>query len=78
LLVVARRLGYRNVIELPVVIRERISTTISLRQVRRILQDTLAIFYRLRLLRWYDVEPEVTLLEPAHSTLEPSVASGLG
>jgi len=54
LLVVARRLGYRNVIELPVTIQERMTSTVSLRAVRGVLLDTLAIFYRLRLLRWYD------------------------
>ncbi|MDQ1694865.1 MAG: hypothetical protein QOJ03_218, partial [Frankiaceae bacterium] len=79
LLVVARRLGYTNVIELPVIIKERISTTISLRQVRRILQDTLAIFYRLRILRWYDVEPDndIVSVELESPAREPSVVSGL-
>ncbi|MHB1739705.1 MAG: glycosyltransferase [Actinomycetes bacterium] len=57
LLVVARRLGYRNIIELPVVIGERFGTTISWRSVLHIMRDTLAIFYRLHVLRFYDTPP---------------------
>jgi glycosyltransferase involved in cell wall biosynthesis len=54
MLVVARRLGYRRFFEAPVHIQERFSSTIRLRSVRPMLQDTLAIFYRLRILRYYD------------------------
>lgn len=54
LFVVARHLGYREILELPVVIRERFTTTVSFRSVYNILLDTLGIFYRLRLLRYYD------------------------
>jgi hypothetical protein len=57
LLVVARRLGYRRFVEVPVVIGERFSSTVSVRSVRGMVQDTLAIFYRLRILRWYDHAP---------------------
>jgi glycosyltransferase involved in cell wall biosynthesis len=57
LLVVASRLGYRRFIEVPVVIGERFSSTVSLRTVRGMVQDTLAIFYRLRIMRWYDHAP---------------------
>ncbi len=64
LLAVAHRLGYRQVAELPVVIGERFSSTISARSVWRMLQDTLATFWRLRVLRFYD--PPLT---------EPSVAN---
>ncbi|MHB1599878.1 MAG: glycosyltransferase family 2 protein, partial [Acidimicrobiales bacterium] len=53
LLVVARRLGFQNFVELPVVIRERFSSTVSLGSVRDMLLDTAAIFYRLRVLRYY-------------------------
>ncbi len=53
LLAVARRLGFRNFVELPVVIRERFSSTVSLGSVRDMLLDTAAIFYRLRVLRYY-------------------------
>ena len=53
LLVVARRMGYRNFAELPVEIAERFTTTISVAAVWRTLLDTLAIFYRLRIKRFY-------------------------
>lgn len=53
LLVVARRLGYRNFAELPVEIAERFATTISMSAVWQTLLDTLAIFYRLRIKRFY-------------------------
>jgi glycosyltransferase involved in cell wall biosynthesis/O-antigen/teichoic acid export membrane protein len=54
LLAVAHRLGYRQTAELPVEIGERFTSTISLRIVWRMLQDTLATFYRLQVLRFYD------------------------
>lgn len=54
LLVVARRLGYRRFFEAPVRIQERFSSTIRLRSVWAMLVDTLAIFYRLRIRRYYE------------------------
>jgi hypothetical protein len=54
LLVVARHLGYRRFVEAPVVIGQRFTSTISPRAVRGMIQDTLAIFYRLRILHFYD------------------------
>jgi hypothetical protein len=57
LLVVAQHLGYRRFVEAPVVIGERFSSTVSPRAVRRMIQDTLAIFYRLRFQRFYDQDP---------------------
>jgi glycosyltransferase involved in cell wall biosynthesis/O-antigen/teichoic acid export membrane protein len=60
LLVVARRMGYRDFLELPVEIAERLTTTISPKAVRRTLLDTLAIFYRLRIARFYG--PHLPLL----------------
>lgn len=53
LLVVARRMGYRSFVELPVQIAERFTSTISPKAVWRTLLDTLAIFYRLRVTRFY-------------------------
>jgi glycosyltransferase involved in cell wall biosynthesis/O-antigen/teichoic acid export membrane protein len=53
LLIVARRMGYRNFVELPVEIAERFTTTVSPKAVWRTLLDTLAIFYRLRIARFY-------------------------
>jgi glycosyltransferase involved in cell wall biosynthesis len=57
LLVVARRLGYRQFVEAPVQIGERFSSTISMRAVQGMILDTLAIFYRLHILRYYDRTP---------------------
>jgi glycosyltransferase involved in cell wall biosynthesis/O-antigen/teichoic acid export membrane protein len=53
LLVVARRMGYENFVELPVEIAERFTSSISLKAVWRTLLDTLAIFYRLRIMHFY-------------------------
>lgn len=53
LFVVARRLGWTRFVEAPVVINQRFSSTISLKSVWPMLVDTLAIFYRLRLLGFY-------------------------
>jgi hypothetical protein len=57
LLVVAHRLGYQDIVELPVVIQERLTSTVSWKSVLRILGDTMAIAYRLRLVGWYDEDP---------------------
>lgn len=53
LLVVARMLGYRKVMEAPIILNYRFESTVSPRAVWRILWDTAAIFYRLRILRHY-------------------------
>jgi len=53
LFVVARQLGFTHFVEMPVTIIERFASTVSLRSVRQMLQDTLAIFYRLRIIRFY-------------------------
>ena len=54
LLVVARRLGYRRFVEVPVRIRQRFGSTVSARAAFGMLLDLLAIFYRLRILHYYD------------------------
>lgn len=54
LLVVARRLGYRRFVEMPVRIRQRFGSTVSVRAAGGMLLDLLAIFYRLHILRYYD------------------------
>ncbi len=54
LLAVARRLGYRRVVELPVEIRERFSSTVSPRAVFDMLIDTVRLTWRLRVARSYD------------------------
>ncbi|MGH9087142.1 MAG: glycosyltransferase [Acidimicrobiales bacterium] len=57
LLIVARRLGYRRFVEMPVRIRQRFGSTVSIRAAAGMLLDLLAIFYRLRILRYYDRPP---------------------
>jgi glycosyltransferase involved in cell wall biosynthesis len=54
LLVVARRLGYSKIVEAPVRIEERFTSTISVRAVWSLLIDTLAVFWRLSVVRAYD------------------------
>jgi len=54
LLALARHFGYKRVIEAPVRIDYAFETTTGLPAVARVLWDTAAIFYRLRLRHWYD------------------------
>jgi glycosyltransferase involved in cell wall biosynthesis len=54
LLVVARRLGYRKVMEAPVDLDYQFESTVNPQAVFNVLWDTAAIFYRLRILRYYD------------------------
>jgi len=53
LLVVARLLGYRKVQEAPIRLDYQFDSTVNLGSAWRILWDTAAIFYRLRILRYY-------------------------
>jgi len=69
LLVVARRMGYRNFVELPVQIAERFTSTISPKAVWRTLLDTLAIFYRLRVAHFYG--PQLALASDQVSRSAP-------
>lgn len=55
LLVVAHHLGFRRIVDAPIHLRHRFSSSVSWQSVARTLWDTLAVFYRLRLLHWYDV-----------------------
>ena len=54
LLALARHFGYRRIIEAPVVIDYAFTSTVRIRSVFWVLLDTAAIFYRLRIRRWYD------------------------
>jgi hypothetical protein len=79
LFVVAHRLGYRRFIEAPVRINERFSSTISPRAVLMLLLDTLAIFYRLRVLRFYGGSiPTSEDVGPAIATPTTAEADGNG
>jgi glycosyltransferase involved in cell wall biosynthesis len=53
LLVVARFLGYRKVCEAPIRLDYHFESTVNLASAWNILWDTAAIFYRLRILRYY-------------------------
>lgn len=54
LLVAARRLGYKRILEAPVTLKQHFGSTVSARAVRGVLQDTAAIWYRRFVLHWYD------------------------
>lgn len=54
LLVVARFLGYRKICEAPIELDYQFESTVNLRSAWRVLWDTAAIFYRLRILRFYE------------------------
>jgi len=54
LLVVARHLGYRKVMEAPVELGYKFESTVNPKAAWRALWDTAAIFYRLHILRYYD------------------------
>lgn len=53
LFVVAKSLGFGHIVEMPVVIRDRISSTVSIKSVKGMLLDTLGIFYRLHVSHFY-------------------------
>jgi len=61
LLVVANLLGYKKIIETPIILNYHFSSTIRLKSILKILQDTAAIFYRKNWLKYY---------QKAHNRLE--------
>jgi glycosyltransferase involved in cell wall biosynthesis len=73
LLVVAHQLGYTKVCEAPISLEYQFESTVNLRAAWNVLWDTAAIFYRLRILRYYqrrraelaranrDTEPQVEI-----------------
>lgn len=63
LLVVARHLGFTRVVEAPVRIGQRFSSTINRRAIMSILMETAAIFYRKNVLRYYDRPHGVVALD---------------
>jgi glycosyltransferase involved in cell wall biosynthesis len=72
LLVVARQLGYRKILEAPISLAYQFESTVNLRSAWRVLWDTAAIFYRLRILRYYQ-RRRVQLME---AELDPTRTSG--
>jgi glycosyltransferase involved in cell wall biosynthesis len=73
LLAVAHRRGYDSVVELPVEIRERFSSTISPRAVLAMLVDTVRLTWRLRIARRYDHKADPA--RPPASELPPEARS---
>lgn len=74
LLVLARQLGFDRVVELPVRIGQRSGSTVSLRTVRHILSDTLAVWWRLRVAHAYQSQPATdrsSTVRPAGSPTGP-------
>jgi glycosyltransferase involved in cell wall biosynthesis/O-antigen/teichoic acid export membrane protein len=81
LFVVARQQGFRNFVEMPVSFDQQFSSKVPLRSVKDTLVDTLAIFYRLRVLHFYERDvrgkPEASLLNPPGATPQlANTASG--
>jgi glycosyltransferase involved in cell wall biosynthesis len=66
LFVVAKKMGYDTFVEFPIVIGQRFTSTVSIKSVRETLLDTLAIFYRLKVLRYYDRSTRMMPNESAH------------
>ena len=56
LLSVAHMLGYRKIIETPIILNYNFSSTIRPKSIYKILQDTAAIFYRKNFLKYYNRE----------------------
>lgn len=77
LLVVARKLGFRRVVEAPIQLDYRFETTTTPGAAFRALWDTAAIFYRLHLIHYYDKRMRAleTSLPPApHAAAEEARA----
>lgn len=66
LLAIARRFGYRRIIEAPVLIDYQFSSTTNLKAVFSVLWDTMAIFYRMYLRHWYDKTTSAGLVALQH------------
>ena len=75
LLVVSRYLGYQNVCEAPIMLDYHFESTVNLRSAWRVLWDTAAIFYRLRILRYYE-RRKLDLQTAATDDGDVRVASG--
>jgi glycosyltransferase involved in cell wall biosynthesis len=74
LLVVARQLGYKKVCEAPIKLDYQFESTVNLASAWNVLWDTAAIFYRLRILRYYErrrqqlLDTELEMTPPAGAT----------
>jgi len=75
LLVVAHHLGYRNIVEAPISLNYQFETTVNLGSAWRVLWDTAAIFYRLRIVRYYDRRKAQLIETQEESQPPPGVAT---
>ena len=75
LLVVARHLGFSRVVEAPVRIGVRFSSTINRQAILSILWETAAIFYRRSVLRYYDRPHGVVTLDALATMAEDELAA---
>lgn len=73
LLVVARHMGFQKIIEAPVTIQHKFSSSISWHAVYQTLWDTLAIFYRSHITRSYDQDPAAPA--PSPQVFSPAVVT---
>lgn len=55
LLVVAQSLGFRRIIECPIILNYNFTSTINFRAIKQILIDTMAIFYRKFIINYYQI-----------------------
>ncbi len=78
LLVVARHLGFARVVEAPVYIGQRFSSTINRRAIISILWETAAIFYRKNVLHYYDYRHVPVALDALSVVTEAEVAAAVG
>jgi glycosyltransferase involved in cell wall biosynthesis/O-antigen/teichoic acid export membrane protein len=76
LFVIARRLGYKRFLEAPIRLRHQFTSTVSWRAVYRSLLDTAAIWYRLRILRFYDGEQAPATPVGERLRIDPVVLRG--
>jgi O-antigen/teichoic acid export membrane protein len=76
LFVIARRLGYRRFLEAPIRLRHQFTSTVSWRSVYRSLLDTMAIWYRLRILHYYDGDQAPATPRTEQLLMDPIVLRG--
>ena len=72
LMVVASLLGYKKIIEAPITLNYNFSSTIHLQSVIKILQDTIAIYYRKNFLKFYDYDQGSFEKAKSHFAVEKS------
>ena len=76
LFVIARRLGYKRFLEAPIRLRHQFTSTVSWRSVYRSLLDTMAIWYRLRILHYYDGDQAPSTPGTEQLLIDPIVLRG--